>query len=78
MGKVGLLDFRKADFQLFRKIVRGIPWETALGDKRAEQNWQIFKEVFQKTLLFYKKSKGARDSPEQEIMQGKQETRMAE
>lgn len=44
--KVRLLKFRKADFHLFREIVSGILWETALGDKGAEQSWQIFKEVF--------------------------------
>lgn len=38
--------FRKANFQLFKEIVNRIPWEMALGDRSAEQRWQIFKEVF--------------------------------
>lgn len=38
-----LLEFRKADCQLFREIVSGTLWETAPGDKGAEPSWQIFK-----------------------------------
>lgn len=40
------LKFRKASFQLFKEIVSRIPWEIALRDKRAEQKWEIFKELF--------------------------------
>lgn len=50
IGEVGnggrLLNFRKADFQLFREVVSGIPWDTALRDKGMEQSWQIFRKVF--------------------------------
>lgn len=35
-NKVRLLKFRKARFQLFREVVSGVPWESALGDKGAE------------------------------------------
>lgn len=43
-----LLNFRKADFQLCREVVSGIPGETALRDKgmETEQSWQIFRKVF--------------------------------
>jgi len=36
----------KVNFQLFRKLVNKTLWESALKDKRVEQNWQIFKEAF--------------------------------
>ena len=45
-NKVGTLNFRKAKFQLFKELVNRTPWETALGDKGAEQRWQIFKDTF--------------------------------
>ncbi|GAB0186222.1 mitochondrial enolase superfamily member 1 [Grus japonensis] len=40
------LNFRKANFQLFKELVNRTPWETALRDKGAEQSWQIFKDPF--------------------------------
>ncbi|KFP56696.1 hypothetical protein N322_04880, partial [Cariama cristata] len=40
------LNFRKANYQLFKELVNRTPWETALRDKGAEQSWQIFKEIF--------------------------------
>ena len=45
-GRNRMLNFRKADFQLFRELVNKIPWETVLTGKGAEQSWQIFKEAF--------------------------------
>ena len=45
-NKVRTLNFRKANFQLFKELVNGTPWETALRDKGAEQSWQIFKDAF--------------------------------
>lgn len=33
-SRVRTLTLRKANFWLFRVLVHGIPWETALGDKR--------------------------------------------
>jgi len=44
-SKVRTLNFRKANFQLFKELNR-TPWETVLGDKGAEQSWQIFKDAF--------------------------------
>ncbi|KFZ48098.1 hypothetical protein N321_03191, partial [Antrostomus carolinensis] len=43
---VRTLNFRKANLQLFKKLVNMTPWETSLKDKGAEQSWQIFKDVF--------------------------------
>ncbi|KFZ48948.1 hypothetical protein N338_11822, partial [Podiceps cristatus] len=45
---VRTLNFRKANFQLFKEIVRRTPWETVLRDRGAEQSWQIFKEVIRR------------------------------
>ncbi|KFQ20168.1 hypothetical protein N332_09221, partial [Mesitornis unicolor] len=43
---VRTLNFRKANFQLFKELVNRTPWQMALKDKGAEQSWQIFKEAF--------------------------------
>ncbi|GAB0179981.1 ras GTPase-activating protein 1-like [Grus japonensis] len=38
-SKVRTLNFRKANFQLFKELVNRTPWEIALRDKEAEQSW---------------------------------------
>ena len=43
---VKMLNFRRANFQLFKGLVDENPWETALRDKGAEQSWQLFKDIF--------------------------------
>ncbi|KFR08823.1 hypothetical protein N306_10297, partial [Opisthocomus hoazin] len=43
---VRTLNFRRANFQLFKEIVRRTPWETVLRDRGTEQSWQVFKDVF--------------------------------
>jgi len=45
-SKIGRLNFRKANLQLFKELVSKNPWESVLRDKGAEQKWQIFKEAF--------------------------------
>ena len=40
------LNFRKANFQLFKELVNRIPWEIALRYGEAEQSQQIFKDAF--------------------------------
>jgi len=40
---VRTLNFRKANFQLFKELVRRTPWEMVLRDRGAEQSWYIFK-----------------------------------
>ena len=40
------LNFRTADFQLFRELIKKTPWETVLMGKGVEQSWQIVKEAF--------------------------------
>jgi len=44
--RVRTLKFRKANFHLFKELVDGTSWETALGDKRDEQNWQLSEDIF--------------------------------
>ena len=43
---VTTLNFRKANFQLFKELLSRTPWETALRDRGAEQSWRIFKDAF--------------------------------
>ncbi|KFW09685.1 hypothetical protein N327_13834, partial [Fulmarus glacialis] len=43
--RVRTLNFRRANFQLFKELVDGAPWETALRDKGAQQSWQLFKDI---------------------------------
>jgi len=45
-SKIRTLNFRKDEFQFFRKLGSQTPWETVLMGKGAEQSWQIFKEAF--------------------------------
>lgn len=42
---VTTLNFKSAKFQLFKELVNGTPWETALRDKGAEQSRQLFKDI---------------------------------
>ncbi|KAK4806794.1 hypothetical protein QYF61_005590 [Mycteria americana] len=48
-SRVRTLNFRKANIQLFKELVDGTPWETALRDKGAEESWQLFKDIFLRT-----------------------------
>ena len=45
-SRVRTLSFRRMNFQLFKGLVDGAPWETVLSEKGAEQSWQFFKEIF--------------------------------
>ncbi|KFQ75881.1 hypothetical protein N337_12379, partial [Phoenicopterus ruber ruber] len=45
-SKVKTLNFRRVNFQLFRELEDGTPWENALRDKGAEQSWKLFKDIF--------------------------------
>ena len=45
-GRVRTLNFRRANFQLFKELMDGTPWEAVLRDKGAEQSWQLFKDIF--------------------------------
>jgi len=59
-SKVRTLNFRKANFRLFKELVTKSPQKIALRDKGAKQSWKIFKSALQRAqeLLIprYKKS----------------------
>jgi len=44
--KIRNLNCRKAKFQLFRGLVNKTSRQSVLKDKKADQSWQIFKELF--------------------------------
>jgi len=43
---VRTLNFRRANFRLFKELLDEIPWETVLRDKGMKQRWQLFKDIF--------------------------------
>ena len=57
------LNFRTADFQLFRELIKKTPWETVLMGKGVEQSWQIVKEAFFKAqeLSIHRYSKSRKE-----------------
>ncbi|GAB0178027.1 hypothetical protein GRJ2_000268000 [Grus japonensis] len=59
-SRIRTLNFRRTNFQLFKELVDGTPWETALRNKGAEQSYQLFKDVFLRmqklSIPTYKKS----------------------
>ncbi|KAK4828050.1 hypothetical protein QYF61_023088 [Mycteria americana] len=44
VSKTAALDFRRADFGLFRRLVERVPWEAALKGKGVQEGWTFFKE----------------------------------
>jgi len=44
-SKTTTMDFRRADFGLFRTLVERIPWEGFLKGKGVQAGWTFFKEV---------------------------------
>ncbi|GAB0176076.1 hypothetical protein GRJ2_000072800 [Grus japonensis] len=42
-SKLTTLDFRKADFCLFRDLLGGVPWDKALERRGAQESWMGFK-----------------------------------
>ncbi|GAB0180267.1 mitochondrial enolase superfamily member 1 [Grus japonensis] len=43
LSKLTTLDFRRADFGLFRDLLARIPWDKALEGRGAQDSWLIFK-----------------------------------
>ncbi|KFW71518.1 hypothetical protein AS28_08898, partial [Pygoscelis adeliae] len=43
-SKIATMDFRRADFGLFRTLVERVPWETILKGKGVQEGWTIFKK----------------------------------
>ncbi|KAK4827403.1 hypothetical protein QYF61_017808 [Mycteria americana] len=44
VSKTATLDFQRADFGLFRRLVERVPWEAALMGKGVQEGWTFFKE----------------------------------
>ncbi|TRZ16814.1 hypothetical protein HGM15179_010323 [Zosterops borbonicus] len=42
------LDFRRADFGLFKRLIQKVPWEEALKNKGVQESWVLFKTEFLK------------------------------
>ncbi|RMC06735.1 hypothetical protein DUI87_16181 [Hirundo rustica rustica] len=42
-NKTFTLDFRRADFCLFRSLIQRVPWEAALKNKGVQERWMCFK-----------------------------------
>ena len=45
VSRTATLDFRRADFNLFRTTVDRVPWEVVLESVRAQKGWEYFKEI---------------------------------
>ena len=43
-SKFTTLDFRRADFGLFRDLLGRVPWDEALEGRGAQESWLIFKD----------------------------------
>ncbi|KAM6092638.1 uncharacterized protein LJ206_005604 [Theristicus caerulescens] len=43
-SKLNTLDFRRADFGLFRDLFGRVPWDKALEGRGAQESWLIFKD----------------------------------
>ncbi|GAB0190056.1 hypothetical protein GRJ2_001470900 [Grus japonensis] len=43
-SKLTTLDFRRADFGLFRDLLGRLPWDKALEERVAQETWFIFKD----------------------------------
>ena len=39
------LCFRRANIQLLKEMLSGVPWETVLKGMGTEQRWQLFKDT---------------------------------
>ncbi|KAK4808042.1 hypothetical protein QYF61_017062 [Mycteria americana] len=44
VSRTATLDFRRADFGLFRRLVDRVPWEAALKGHGVQEGWTFFKE----------------------------------
>ncbi|PKU49228.1 rna-directed dna polymerase from mobile element jockey-like [Limosa lapponica baueri] len=44
VSRTATLDFRRTDFNLFRRLVDRVPWEAALKGKGVQEGWTLFKK----------------------------------
>ncbi|GAB0192044.1 hypothetical protein GRJ2_001669700 [Grus japonensis] len=43
-SKLTTLDFRRADFGLFRDLLGRVPWDKSLEGRGAQESWLVFKD----------------------------------
>ena len=43
-SKTATLDFRRADFELFKRLIGGVPWHSVLASKGVQESWLLFKK----------------------------------
>ncbi|GAB0181505.1 hypothetical protein GRJ2_000615800 [Grus japonensis] len=43
-SKLTTLNFRRADFDLFRDLLGRVPWDKALEGRGAQESWLVFKD----------------------------------
>lgn len=62
--RVRTLNFRRANFKLFKKLLYEISWETVLADKEVEQSQLLLKDDFLRAqeLSIHQKKKACRGS----------------
>jgi len=46
ISRIKTLDFRRANFGLFKELLGGIPWVRALEGRKVQENWLLFKHHF--------------------------------
>jgi len=46
INRIKILDFRRVNFGLFKELLGGILWATALAGRRVQENWSLFKHHF--------------------------------
>ncbi|TRZ05888.1 hypothetical protein HGM15179_021217 [Zosterops borbonicus] len=46
LSRTRTLNFWRTNFSLFNDLLRGIPWDRALEEKRVQENWSVFKHHF--------------------------------
>jgi len=45
-GRIKTLEFRRANFGLFKELLGGIPWVWALESRGVQESWSLFKHHF--------------------------------
>ncbi|KAJ7396062.1 hypothetical protein BTVI_148843 [Pitangus sulphuratus] len=61
-NKLTTLDFRRADFGLFRDLLGRVQWDRALDGKGAQESWMIFKDDLLQTQFIATKRKSGKNT----------------
>lgn len=46
VSKIRTLNFQRAKFDLFKDLLRGIPWVRTVEEKGVQESWSVFKHHF--------------------------------